>query len=145
MKKQAPTIPNDRTDDRALHPPLRQAQKWYGTLALVVAACASVILIASGYRALGKGLILGALFSVINFNLIAIALPLRFTHRRKSTLISLISITIRYAILALPLVWAHYDAQFAVSSTAVGLFMVQIVILGDQLWSRLRQPLEARY
>lgn len=96
-----------------------------------------------GYPGLGKGLILGALFSVLNFILMAIALPLRLGKGRgKSLLISLSSIYLRYAILAVPLIWALKHETIAISTAAAGLFMVQVAIVGDHLMTRLRNPLE---
>lgn len=126
--------------------PLRQVRKQYCSLALCIAICMGAVMIFGGYRDLGKGLILGTLFSVINFILMANFLPLLAGHgRKKATLISLASIAVRYALLAVPLIWAIHNEQFAVSTAAVGLFMVQIAIVGDQLWRWLRNQEGVRY
>lgn len=123
---------------------LRKIQQRYCNLALVMAVAGGTGLMLFGYFALGKGLILGALFSIINFILMGLALPLRLGKSRgKTLLLSLASVFIRYAVLAVPLIWAlKYDA-FAVSTAAIGLFMVQIAVLGDHLWTKWRNPLGA--
>ena len=118
---------------------LRLPLKRYSSLALTLAAVCGGLLAFTGYISLGKGLILGALFSIVNFVLMAVALPLRIGRgRAPSTLISLVSIAVRYALLAAPLIIAANHSQFAVSSTAAGLFMVQMTILAEQAWAGRR-------
>lgn len=115
---------------------LRQPVKRYGSLALTLAVVSGGLLMLSGHVSLGKGLILGALFSIVNFVLMAVALPLRIGRGRgPSALVSLASIAVRYALLAAPLIFAFNHLQFAVSSTAAGLFMVQLSILLEQAWA----------
>lgn len=119
--------------------PLRQVQQRYCALALTWTVAFSVVFFLLGYRPLGKGLLLGAVFSILNFILMAATLPLRVgTSRNKSTLVALGSIAVRYALLAIPLVWAIKHEQFAVTTTAAGLFMIQFAILSDHMWGRLR-------
>ena len=130
------------TEDRRL---LLKTQQRYGAAALLFAVTTACLLIAVGQPALGKGLVLGTLFSVINFMLMAVFLPLRIgIQGRKNTILSLVSIVLRYALLTVPLVWAHLQQQYALSTVAVGLFMVQITILSDHLWTRMRNPVEAK-
>jgi hypothetical protein len=122
---------------------VRNALHRYCSIALITAATAGSAMMLFGLRPMGKGLILGAVFSVINFILMATALPIRIgLGRKKAFLFSLGSIQIRYALMAVPLVISLKLKQdlFAVSTVAVGLFMVQLAILGDQLWMRLRNP-----
>ena len=114
-------------------------QRRYVSLALTLSVLVGGLLIVSGLRPLGKGLILGTVFSIVNFILMAVALPVRLRYvRGKAFLISITSIYARYALLALPLIWALKQETFALSTTTVGLFMVQIAILGDHLWVKLR-------
>jgi hypothetical protein len=114
-------------------------QRRYVSLALILSVLVGGLLIVSGLRPLGKGLILGTVFSNVNFILIAVALPARLRYvRGKAFLISITSIYARYALMALPLIWALKQETFALSTTAVGLFMVQFAILGDHLWAKLR-------
>ncbi len=109
-----------------------------------MALVAGAGLMLSGYVALGKGILLGAIFGVLNFILMGLALPMRLgKSRAKSIFLSLSSICVRYAILSIPLIWALKADTIAVSTTAVGLFMVQITILGDHLWRQWRNPVEA--
>jgi hypothetical protein len=123
--------------------PVRRTLQRYCTMALTIAVCAGGLLMIIGLRPIGKGLILGSLFSVLNFILMSTALPLRVgLKRRKSFLFSLGSVYVRYALLAVPLILAIKQDLIAVSTVAAGLFMVQIAILGDQLWDRLRNPVK---
>lgn len=123
---------------------MRSTRQRYCTMALIMAISAGAALMLAGYPALGKGLILGALFSVLNFILIAATLPKRLGKSRgKTFLFSIFSIYLRYAILAIPLVLAIKQEAFAVSTAAAGLFIVQLAILGDHLLARWRHALEA--
>jgi len=107
---------------------------------MILSICAGAGLIFFGYAPLGKGLILGALFSVFNFLLLSSVASRRFVSgARTGKLHSVGSILLRYAILALPLILASRLDQLAVSTTAAGLFMVQIAMVGDQVWGRLRK------
>ena len=102
---------------------------------MAVGICVALVLIFAGYRAQGKGLILGALFSVVNFAVMGETLPLGVGKSRKqATAFFLGSIVFRYAILALPLVIAATLETFQFAATAIGIFMVQIVILSEHVW-----------
>lgn len=117
-------------------------QKRYVRLALVLAVSLGGALMLIGQRPLGKGLILGTLFGVVNFILMALALPVRLRYvRGKALLFSLTSIYGRFALMALPLIWALKHDSVALTTTAAGLFMIQIAILGDHLWTKLRDSM----
>ena len=117
-------------------------QKRYVRLALILAALLAGPLMAIGQRSLGKGLILGTLFGVVNFILMALALPMRLRYvRGKALLFSLTSIYMRLALMALPLIWALKHDSVALTTTAAGLFMIQIAIFGDHLWTKLRDSM----
>jgi uncharacterized membrane protein len=117
-------------------------QKRYIRLALMPAVLLGGLLIVAGQRPLGKGLILGTLFGIVNFFLMALALPMRLRYvRSKALLFSLTSIYVRFALMALPLIWALKHDAVALTTTAVGLFMIQIAILSDHLWTRLRDSM----
>jgi hypothetical protein len=116
--------------------PVKQAQKKYGSRAMVVAIAAGFIFILAGYKPVGKGLVLGTIFSVINFVLIGQTLPLRLSQsKRKTFVLSLGSIVFRFALLALPLILAVAYQQFNLPATIGGIFMIQLVILADYLVS----------
>ena len=138
-------IPTAAPTDTGHRPPIQKTLQRYCSLSLGFATVAGAIMIFAGFRPLGKGLILGAVFSVVNFLLMASALPMSIKPgRRKPFLFSLGSIYLRYALMAVPLVMAFKQESFAVSTVAVGLFMVQLTILGDQLWGRLRNSAKVK-
>ncbi len=88
----------------------------------------------AGQKPVGKGIILGTVFSVVNFVLIGKALPLKIDQtKRKTFLLSLGSIFFRYLLMAVPIVVAAKFEQFNLVAAVVGLFMIQIVILADHL------------
>lgn len=121
---------------------LWNVQKRYIRLALILAAMLGGLLMMAGQRPLGKGLILGTLFGIVNFILMALALPMRLRYvRGKALLFSLTSIYTRYVLMALPLIWALKHDSVALTTTAAGLFMIQVAIFGDHLWTRLRDSM----
>lgn len=117
-------------------------QKRYIRLSLISAVLLGGLLMVIGQRPLGKGLILGTLFGIVNFILMALALPMRLRYvRGKALLFSLTSIYVRFALMALPLIWALKHDSVALTTTAAGLFMIQIAIFGDHLWTKLRDSI----
>ncbi len=119
--------------------PVKQAQKRYGSHAMVVAIVAGFIFILAGHKPVGKGLVLGTIFSVINFILIGHSLSSRLSQsKRKAVVLSLGSIIFRYALLALPLVLAVKYKQFNLPATIGGIFMIQLVILADYLANAIK-------
>ena len=86
----------------------------------------------AGQKSVGKGLVLSAIFSIVNFILIGQTLPLRLAGtKRKTFFLSLGSIFFRYALMAIPLVVAVKFDQFDLVAVIVGLFMIQYIILAD--------------
>ncbi len=113
---------------------VRQTQKKYGARAIWIAIAFGFILFLAGYKPIGKGLVLGTIFSVINFVLIGQALPLRIGHSKgKTFFISLGSIFCRYLLMAVPLVVAVKFEQIDLVGVIIGLFMIQLVILADHV------------
>jgi hypothetical protein len=114
--------------------PLRQIQKRFGARALTIAIVLAVVTILSGHKELGKGLVLGTLFSILNFILMAEFLPARLSpDRRRASAWALGGIALRYALLAVPLILAVKSGAFSFATTAAGLFMVPLVALIDSL------------
>jgi hypothetical protein len=112
--------------------PHRDAQKKYGSRAIAIAILIGGGLILAGHPALGKGLIAGALFSVLNFILIAESLPHKLgKSRRNASAVSLGWILLRFSLMAVPLVLAFKFHLFHPLTAVVGLFFVQMVILFD--------------
>jgi len=88
-------------------------------------------------KALAKGLVLGTLFSVVNFLLIGQTIPLTIGRSRaQASLIGLTSILGRYAILAVPLVLAIKSPSFSFVTTVVGIFGIQMVTLFDYVFMK---------
>jgi hypothetical protein len=113
---------------------VRQAQKEYCSQAMMLAIGAALIFLFAGAKPISKGLILGTLFSIFNFILIAQSLPSRLDKGRGSTLfVCLGSVWLRYAILAVPLIVAEKFEGFNFFAAVAGVLMVQVVILGRQL------------
>lgn len=103
---------------------------------MLLALGAAAVLILLGAKPIAKGLLLGTIFSIINFVLMGQTLPLRLSvTRKKSVLVSLGSIWFRYVIMALPLAFAFYSGSCDFFATATGLFMIQIIILVHHLGS----------
>lgn len=116
---------------------IRDIQKQYGSRAMVLAIALGLTLILLGYGSWGRGLILGTIFSIINFVLMAQALPKTIdATRKRSTLLSFGSIGLRYVVLAVPIVAAFKSSRFEVLGVCIGLFMVQIVMLVQTLGER---------
>ncbi len=112
--------------------PVKQTQKKYGSRAVWIAIIIGLCFFLAGQKSVGKGLILGAIFSVANFILIGQTLPLRIGRsKRKTFFLSLGSIFFRYALMALPILVAVKFEQFNLVAAIVGLFMIQFVILAD--------------
>ncbi len=117
---------------------IRQTQKKYCSQAMLAAIVIGLVFILAGQKPMGKGLILGTLFSVVNFILMGELIPLQLGHTRPKTyLFSLGSIVIRYGLLATPLVVAIKFEQFNLWTVICGVFMIQIVIFVDHVRKRL--------
>ena len=113
---------------------VRQIQKKYAYGAMTVAIIAGLFLVLAGQRPIGKGLVLGAIFSVINFILIGETLSMRIGKSKWKTYNSVFtSILFRYSLLAVPLILAVKIEQFNLFSTILGIFMIQVVILADHM------------
>lgn len=113
---------------------IRQTQKKYGTRTMALAIILAMGLIVMGEKAAGKGLVLGALFSVINFVLIGSTLPRIVGHEKRTAIyFSFASLLLRYTLLAIPLILAIKLDQFNIITALVGIFMVQAIILLDHL------------
>jgi ATP synthase I chain len=113
---------------------VKQTQKKYGSRAIWVAIIIGFCFFLAGHKPVGKGLVLGTIFSVINFVLIAQTLPLRIgKSKRKAFFLSLGSIFCRYILLAVPIVVAVKFEDFNLVAAILGLFMIQFVILADHI------------
>lgn len=113
---------------------VKQTQKTYGSRAMWIAIAVGLGFFLAGYKPMGKGLVLGTVFSIINFVLIGMSLPMGIGHSKTKTfLLSLGSIFFRYVLMAVPVVVAIKYEQFDLIGAIFGLFMIQMVILADHL------------
>jgi hypothetical protein len=116
----------------------RAAAKTYCSRAIMAAVGIGAVLILAGLAPLGKGLIAGTLFSILNFVIMAESLPQRIGKtRRMASLSAFTWLLLRYALMAVPLVLAIKFDYFHPAAAAVGLFAVQLVILFDHFRSAI--------
>ena len=109
---------------------IRQVQKRYCSKAITAAIVAGFFLILAGRSTVAKGLVLGTLFSIVNFILMGEILPFGLGKSpRKTFFLSLGSMLFRYLLLAVPIVLAVKVDQFNLIAAVCGIFMVQGVIL----------------
>jgi ATP synthase I subunit len=115
---------------------LRETQKKYCSRAIIGAIFAGLFFIMAGQKPVGKGLILGTVFSIVNFIIMGELMPLRIgKSKNKTFFFSLISICSRYILLAVPLIIAIKFDQYNIIAVVFGIFMVQLFILADHLLS----------
>ena len=113
---------------------VRETQKKYCSRAMLAAIFVGLVFILTDQSAVGKGLIVGTFFSIINFILLGETLPLKTGKSRgKSFIYSLGSITFRFALMAIPLIIAIKSVRFNLFAVIGGIFMVQIIILADHI------------
>ncbi len=105
-------------------------QKKYGSRALILAIAAGLFFLGMGHKDVCRGIVLGGVFSALNFALMGQLLQYRLSHQRKIAVRrSLMSMALRYILLAIPLVVAVRSDRFGIAATVVGIFMVQLVIM----------------
>ena len=104
---------------------------WWATSIAIVSALLFIIF---QEKAIAKGILLGTLFSIINFILMGKSIPLALGQTRsKAGVIGLASILGRYFILAIPMIIAIKSTSINFVAVVVGIFAVQIVTLFDYL------------
>jgi ATP synthase protein I len=114
---------------------IRQTQKKYCSRAITAAIFAGLFFILAGWEPIGKGLILGTIFSIINFIIMGEMLPLKIgKSKNKTYFLSLVSIFSRYIFLAIPLLIAVKFDQYNLIAVVFGIFMVQFFILAEQVY-----------
>jgi len=105
-------------------------QKKYGSRALMLSIGAGLLFLALGQKGICRGLVLGGVFSAVNFVLMGQMLRYRLSDNRKAAIQrSFLSLLMRYALLAIPLVLAVGSDRFDFTATVAGIFMVQLVIM----------------
>ena len=117
---------------------VKQAQKRITQWALWLSIIVGLVFMLMGHKPVGKGLILGTLFSVINFIFMAKSIGYKFGRSKRQIFsISLGSLLFRYVLLAIPLIVAVKFEQFNLVAVIVGIFMIQLVILADHLLEQI--------
>ncbi len=108
-------------------------QKRYGAAAFIIAIGAAIVLILFSQPAAARGIVLGAIFGIINFVLMGRMLIWRLDgNRRKAALLAFGGMAVRYALLALPIIAALKWQKFNIVAVVVGIFMIQLVLLLDR-------------
>ncbi|HUU80976.1 MAG TPA: ATP synthase subunit I [Acidobacteriota bacterium] len=116
------------------HSEVNQTQRRICSSAITAAIAIAVIFIIVGEKAVAKGLLLGTLFSIVNFILMGKSIQLTLgISRPRASMIGFTSIMFRYVLLAIPLVVAIKIDSFNLVAAVVGIFAVQIVTLVDYL------------
>lgn len=111
---------------------VKKAQKLYCSSAMYYAIGAFFILFFLGHKDIGKGLVLGTLFSVFNFVLMGILLSRQINgaqNKWRARSRAFLSIFLRLAILAIPLVISSKSESINFYGAVAGIFMIQFSIL----------------
>ena len=109
---------------------IKEIQKKYCSQALIFAIIIAFILILADLKAMGKGFLLGTLFSILNFIIMGQLLPLKLAKSgSKASVFAFLSIFIRFAILAIPLIISLKIDTFNFFGVVIGLFTVQLTML----------------
>ncbi len=115
---------------------IRETQKKYCSRALIFSIIVGFICYLAGLTPICKGLILGTLFSILNFIIMGETLPIRMNRSKGKTFFAALgSIFFRYLLLAVPIVVAIKFEQYNFFAAIAGIFSVQMIILFDHLFS----------
>ena len=115
---------------------VKKVQKLYCNRAMFYAIGAAFILIILGYKAVGKGIVLGTLFSVFNFVIMGMLIEQQIAgaqNKMRARSRAFLSIFLRLAILAIPLVISAKTESINFFGAVAGIFMVQFSILFNNL------------
>ena len=113
---------------------VKRAQKKFCSWALTSAIMVAFVFLILDKKPIAKGLIMGTLFSIVNFVLLGRSIPLVLGQSvGRARIVGLASILARYAVLAIPLVVGIRSDAFNFVAVVVGIFAVQIVTLVDYI------------
>jgi len=113
---------------------IKTLQKKYCSQALIAAIVVALLCILAGEKPIGKGILLGTLFSIINFIIMGLMIPMRLAKSRyKASGLAFLSIFLRFAILAVPLIISIKIDAVGFFGVVVGLFTVQLAMLFNHL------------
>ena len=123
MKTRNHEIDNPRNE-------ISRVQRKICSWSTLIAIVAALLFVVFQEKAIAKGILLGALFSIINFILLGKSIPLALGQTRpRAGMIGLASILGRYVLLAIPMVIAIKWTSINFIAVVVGIFTVQIVTL----------------
>ncbi len=119
---------------------IARVQKRICSLAIMVNLVAASGLIIMNQNAIAKGLLLGTLFGIANFVLLGMSAPLTIGKTRvRASFITLTSLLIRFALLAIPMVVGLKSTAFSFGAVVLGVFSIQIITLVEYLVVRTIQ------
>ncbi len=114
------------------HDAITKVQKKICSWAMTSAIVLALVFIVLDEKAIAKGLVLGTLFSIINFVLLGRSIPMTLGQSvARARTIGLTSILCRYAVLAIPLILGVKLDALNFVAVVVGIFSVQIITLVD--------------
>ena len=95
------------------------------------------VFILTNANAVAKGLLLGTLFSIANFILLGVSIPMTLGKARaRAGVIALMSLLLRYGLLSIPMVVGLKSAAFSFVAVVAGIFSIQIVTMLEYLLIR---------
>lgn len=111
-----------------------RVQKRICSLAIFISIIVASGLIIMNQNGIAKGFLLGTLFSIANFVLLGMSVPLTIGKTRaRASFIAFFSLLIRFALLAIPMVVGMKSAAFSFGAIVVGVFSIQIITLIEYL------------
>ncbi len=91
-------------------------------------------------NAVAKGLLLGTLFSIANFLLLSMSIPMTLGKARvRAGLIALGSLLLRYGLLSIPMIVGLKYAAFSFVAVVAGIFSIQIITMFEYVLIRPMQ------
>jgi ATP synthase I subunit len=119
----------------------RQTQKRYCSRAIIIAIFFWLGCYLIGEVTVGKGVVLGTLFSILNFIIMGETLPMQIvTEKRGAFFRSLGAICFRYGLLAVPLYIGIKNPKFNLFAVIAGIFSIQLLILVDHIKQYTQKP-----
>lgn len=118
---------------------IRNLQRRYCGGALTIAVILSMGFFLAGWPAVTRGLIVGSLFSALNFTLLGKTMTRKLTdQRRGGTRLTVFAQLGRYLLWAVPVIIAVKLPPVDLPATIAGLFMVPICIVTDSVFCFVR-------
>ena len=117
---------------------IKRLQRRYGGGALTTAAVLGGAVYLAGYPAVARGLVLGTLFSAVNFLLLGNAVGRNLTERPRGRVGPLFNRWGRYLLWAVPVILAVKWPSVDLPATIAGVFMVPLLIVLDSVHTLTR-------